>query len=97
MAYAALVHGAWRIAHGLAEFLFLKFNPFFSKIIESLENVITHPPCILIKGQKAIRPASGLMPRCANLGSGHILPPLWDGVYGERWGWAAADVTAGPT
>ena len=35
--------------------------------------------------------------RCANLGSGHILSPLWDGVYGERWGWAAADVAAGPT
>ena len=34
---------------------------------------------------------------CANLGSGHILPPLRGGVYGERWGWAAADVTAGPT
>ena len=34
---------------------------------------------------------------CANLGSGHILPPLRGGVYGERWGWAAAGVTAGPT
>ena len=34
--------------------------------------------------------------RRANLGSGHILPPSRGGVYGERWGWAAADVTAGP-
>ena len=82
--------------HGLAEFVYLKSIFFFWQNV-SLGNLSTPPPCTLTRRQAAIASVLEPMLKRANLGPGHILPPLRDGVYGERWGWAAADVTAGPT
>ena len=82
---------------GSHNFYFGNSNSFFREKWFLSANLVLRPPCILASKQEAC--ASVLRPllRRANLGSGHILPPRRGGSYGERWGWAAAGVTAGPT
>ena len=78
-------------------FKYFKFKFFFCALMYSWGILAIRPTYILIWKPDASASVLGPVIWRANLGSGHILPPLWDGVYGERRGWAAADVTAGPT
>ena len=77
------------------KFIFVEIILFsLKKKLRNLAKTASIHTQLKVAGRRVYVEARG---RRANLGFGHILPPLRDGVYGERWGWAAADVTAGPT
>ena len=76
------------------KFIFVEIILFLKKKLRNLAKAASMYTQLKVEGRRVCVEARG---RRANLGFGHILPPLRDGVYGERWGWAAADVTAGPT